>query len=252
MKDYMTKELNWYVLACVTVFLFFHFQISLTNEMTNYLQVIELLLASSIISIFTFLSNSIFGGNFKFFLVYLGSPMASECIFEKIKRNPSILHTTWNLISEKYADVYNNLPVGKDRLKYQSDCWYKIYSKYKNAGIESINISAKEFRLCRDMNVATLCIAGLYAIFSLISVSVSFNYCAFLIVMIVATNLSARTKGCRWVENVLLIDMFSPKISIARQTKSDANKKRFKERKRRRKNAYEKTFLRAKKRCTDN
>lgn len=90
---------------------------------------------------------------------------------------------------------------------YQNHQWYIIYHKYKN--VEMVTTTSKDYRLCRDIYVATINILIVYMVLSLIFDIVTINkeYIEFLIFMIIGTNLAARNKGKKMVYNVIAHDI---------------------------------------------
>ena len=75
-------------------------------------------------------------------------------------------------------------------------------------------ISAKDFRLCRDIFISTINIFIIYIVLCSISKIVVLNvyYTGFLLVMIIISNIATINKGKRWVYNVVAHDI-SEKIS---------------------------------------
>lgn len=69
--------------------------------------------------------------------------------------------------------------------------------------------TGKDFRLCRDIYIATINVLVVYLVLCMITNMISLNvqYIMFLIVMMIVSNIAARNKGLKWVYNSLAHDI---------------------------------------------
>lgn len=212
-KDYRTDELKHYVIANLLILFLIHNKLNFSsNEDVIYFStIINLLNIAIVISalyVFIFLSDSLFSSDLKFKLLYLGSPKPGEIIFTKLLTKTNDMRFSNEFVQQKYHIIYENMPKNKQKNRtYQNQQWYKIYSLNKTA--EMVSISAKEFRLCRDMYISTISLLLIYLIscFGLRILNFRHIYCIYLLIMIFLTNWAARTKGKRWVYNAIAYDL---------------------------------------------
>ncbi len=219
MKNYRDSELKSYVIAAILIYFITVNGISglLKQEDISILQlVIELLniaIVSSSIYAFVFVLDSVYGSDLKRKLVFLFTDEPGQTIFDTIKKNKSDMRFSITDVEKYYRDVYSQMPQNKrERKLYQNQQWYRIYHQYRE--IEMVIISAKDFRLCRDIFISTINIFIIYIVLCSISKIVVLNvyYTGFLLVMIIISNIATRNKGKRWVYNVVAHDI-SEKIS---------------------------------------
>lgn len=108
----------------------------------------------------------------------------------------------------RYKNIYNKLPEEKKKRRlFENQQWYKIYHQYKY--VDMVTVSGEDYRLCRDIYIATINIAIIYVLLCIVSdvVLLNLNFILFLLFMLIATNLAARNKGSKWVYNVIAHDI---------------------------------------------
>lgn len=214
MKSYRENELKAYVIATILVYFLVEntFWSVITAESLSTIQLVatllELAIVSSSIYAFVFVLDSVYSSDLKRRLVFLGTPEPGQVIFDKIESNHNDIRFS-NLDAKRcYKGLYDNRPQNeKEKRIYENQQWYLIYHRYKT--VEMVAASAKDFRLCRDIFIATINIFLVYLILCLISDVVSFNrfYVFFLIIMMLVSNIAARNKASKWVYNVIAHDI---------------------------------------------
>lgn len=213
MKEYKTYELKYYVISCVFAFFWFHFKNSFQTDielsnLADIWSIINPILASPIFYIFTILLDSLYSSDAKFKIIFFITGKPSGRVFAEISTEGCPPWFSKNEAKKAYSDILKNIKAcDKYSNEYQEREWYKIYSKYREKSIESLDISAKEYRLNRDLNIATLNLILIYLAYALASKNFCFEYIVFLIIMFVITNMAARNKGKRWVYNVISYDI---------------------------------------------
>ena len=205
MKDYRNNELKYYVISCIFVFFWMHFKSSVT--MLDMWGVLNPLLASPVFYIFTILFDSLYDSNIKFKIIFWRKGMPSRRVFDDIfaKGNPPWF--TSDEAKKAYAQLNEAMPKTNERYEYQAREWYKIYSKYRDKKIEQLDVSAKEYRMFRDINIATINLFVLYLLYCLLCQKVYWAYIVFLLLAFIVTNTSARIRGKKWVYNVIAYDI---------------------------------------------
>lgn len=213
MKSYREKELKNYVIAIILIYILSVNGISnlISSEGTNIISfVVELLnlaIVSSSIYSFVFILDSIYSGKIKMKLVYLVWPEPGQVIFEKIKHKKDMRFSITD-VETHYKDIYDNLPEKtKERHLFENQQWYKIYHQYKT--VDMVAVSGKDYRLCRDIYIATINITLIYLLLCTLSDIVIFNYnfILLLLFMLIFTNIAARNKGHEWVYNAIAYDI---------------------------------------------
>lgn len=211
LKNYRDKELKSYLIAQVLIFAYFYsadITAFLTNWKVGLVQFISSTLLSSSLCIFTYVIDAMFGDKVKSKLLFLISRLPGEKIFTKIKKKDFDVRYSSKEAQKKYSEIYNNMPTEKEeKYKYENVHWYKIYSHCR---VETmIRKSHREYLMCRDIYTSTLIILLLYFLLVIISPQIAFSkmYLIFQLVVIVVTNIAARQKASRFVENVIASDM---------------------------------------------
>lgn len=219
MKNYRDNELKSYVVAAILMYFITTNGISgiLNKDDISILQfVIDLLnvaIISSSIYAFVFVLDSVYGSDLKRTLVFLFTDEPGQTIFDSIKKKKSDIRFSNTDVEKYYKSIFAQMPEDKKGRKiYQNQQWYHIYHQYRD--IEMVTTSAKDFRLCRDIFIATINIFLIYITLCIISEIILFNiyYIGFLIIMIIISNIATRNKGKRWVYNVIAHDI-SEKIA---------------------------------------
>jgi len=205
MKAYRENELKYYIISCIFVFLWIHFEG--VDRILELWTILEPLLISPVFYIFSILLDSLYSSDAKFRIIYWNKGMPSRTIFDKIARDGALPWFTAQEARKVYKVIYDYMPKSNDRYDYQAREWYKIYIKYRDKSIESLDIVAKEYRMFRDMNIVTINLFIIYIFYCILSQKIYWTYIVFLLIATVITNLSARNKGYRWVYNVISYDM---------------------------------------------
>jgi len=181
------------------------------NNFNTIIAIMEGVTISGVLSIITFLGDSLISNNIKDKLVGLFFiPRPGETIFSRIS-NKTIRDDRF-LISEAishYSDIIENRPLQiRDEPYYENASWYKIYIEYKKE--EAVMQAQTDYLLCRDLYIETLGFLVLYASSLFLFngfVIFSWRFTLTLFVMAVITNISAQTKMNRFVNTVIAIDL---------------------------------------------
>lgn len=214
-KEYRNNELKYYVVANLLVLILLHFKSFLesisVDGISSFVTIVNLLsivTTSSVIYVFSLILDSMFSGDLKFKLVYLWSNMPGETIFTKIQNKDTDIRFSNVDAQNKYKDIYAAMPTNKVKLKaFQNQQWYKIYHKYK--AVDMVAVSAREFRLCRDLFISTFSLLVLYIVFLLVLNIVEFSpvFLLYMLIMLIFTDIATRVKGRKWVYNVIAHDI---------------------------------------------
>lgn len=211
-KEYREKEQKMYIIANIFVLILFSNisdVVSFQDERFDILiKLFDTALLSSIIYIFSFLTDSLFSSGLKMKLLYLTGHLPGETIFSKLKNRNRDLRFSTGQLFEKYKEIYDSLPTDKKKkYQYENEHWYGIYNKHRD--VSMIFVSNKDYLLCRDLYISTIIIFVCYAIScSLIHVfEWNLGCIIYLIFMLLVTNISAHIKGRRFAINVLAYDL---------------------------------------------
>jgi hypothetical protein len=216
LKDYREKELKYYAMANILILLLllgnlqFQGDVATINVFNAIINGLEMAFISGTIFVFTFLSDSLFSSVIKEKLVFYHAP--GETIFSKIKENNTDKRFTWDQVKEIYKSVYDNLPENKkEQYIYENSEWYKIYNKHRD--VMMINISNRDFLLCRDIYFTTIITIILYLVLVFIFKVIIFDckYICYLVCMLLISNVGTRNKAKRFVYNVISYDITSRK-----------------------------------------
>lgn len=210
-KDYRKKELISYIVANAVVLLLLlnlmdFKEMILSSE--NISQIINSVLVTSCVSVFSYLGDSILEGDTKDKLVDLWRKRPGEVVFTQIQINNKDIRFTKEQVIKKYNEIYSNMPTEeREKYVYENSKWYSIYHKFQK--VEKIYNSNRDSLLCRDMHVSTYLIFIIYIFISLFNKSVSLTWpCViFEIGMLIITNIAARQKAKRLVYNVIAYDI---------------------------------------------
>jgi len=166
---------------------------------------------SGVLSLITFLGDSLISNNIKDKLVGLFFiPRSGQTIFTRIT-NKAVNDDRF-LISDaisRYSGIIENRPSQKkEKLYYENTNWYKIYSEHKKDG--AITQTQTDYLLCRDLYIETLEFLVLY-ISSLFlfndTVLFSWHFILALLVIGIITNISTHIKMNRFVNTVIAVDI---------------------------------------------
>ena len=181
------------------------------NNYKTIISIMEGVTISGVLSLITFLGDSLISSNLKDKLVGLFFiPRSGQTIFSRISNKT--VNDDRLLISDaisRYSGIIENRPSQKrDKLYYENANWYKIYSEYKKEG--AIMQAQTDYLLCRDLYIETLEFLVLY-ISSLFlfngTVLFSWRFILALLVMAIITNISTHIKMNRFVNTVIAIDL---------------------------------------------
>lgn len=212
MKSYREKDLKNYVIANILVYIllnngFFEMpDTEMASSLKFLAELLNLTVVSSSFYIFVFVLDSVYSGDLKRRLVYLGTAEPGQVIFDKILI--SNIRFSGQDAETCYSEIYKHMPSKKkEKRAYQNQNWYRIYHQYKT--IEMVSVTAKDFRLCRDMFISTINTLFVYGVLCFITDEVSFDWCytGFLCAMLVISNIAARKKGEKWVYNAIAHDI---------------------------------------------
>lgn len=218
MKSYRENELKHYVIAVILMYFVVVNGVNSfinsgdTNTIKFIAEIFEIAIISSSIYAFVFVLDSIYSGKLKRKLVFAWMREPGMLIFEQIEKAKNDIRFTQTDVKKYYSDIYANMPENRKENKvYQNQQWYSIYHNYKD--VEMVAASAKDYRLCRDIYIATINILIVYLFLCLASDIVIFNcrYIMFLIFLLVCTNIATRNKGKKWVYNVVAYDVIQKK-----------------------------------------
>lgn len=218
MKSYRENELKHYVIAVILMYFVVvngittFIKIDDTNTIKFIAEIFEIAIISSSIYAFVFVLDSIYSGELKRKLVFIWMREPGMVIFEKIKKSTKDMRFAKTDVDVYYKNIYDNMPEDKKGKKiYQNQQWYSIYHNYKE--VEMVVTSAKDYRLCRDIYIATINIIMVYLFLCFTSDIVMFNckYITFLFFLLFCTNIATRNKGKKWVYNVVAYDLTNKK-----------------------------------------
>ncbi len=217
MKDYRDKEMKYLLIVYVLLLLLWCTDLTKTipNVPSDFIKIIisiaQSAAISGVLSLITFISDSLLSSNQKDKLVGLfliNKPGAT--IFTRIA-NGRITDDRLTIAEarSKYSEILRNLPKSEDaRLCYENTQWYKIYCKFQEKG--SVFQAQKDYLLCRDLFVETLMFILLYII-SLIAfreiIFFSLRYLTLLVLILIITNFATHKKMHRFVNNVIATDI---------------------------------------------
>ena len=217
MKDYRSKEMKSLLLAYFLLFLLWgtpiFSQIPETTE-NNYKTIISIMegvTISGVLSLITFLGDSLISSNLKDELVGLFFiPRSGQTIFSRIS-NKAVNDDRF-LISDaisRYSGIIENRPSQKkNKFYYENSNWYKIYSEYKKE--EAIMQAQTDYLLCRDLYIETIEFLVLYTSSLFLfngTVLFSWRFILALLVMAIITNISTHIKMNRFVNTAIAIDL---------------------------------------------
>ena len=216
MKDYREREIKYLLIVYVLLLLLWCtgiFDNFANTDITwsSLFSAIEGITISGVLSLITFVGDSLFSSNQKDKLLGLFFiPKPGNTLFTRISNGKVIDDRfTCSEASERYYDIICKLPTDKkEKMAYENANWYKIYHKYKEVG--SINQSQRDYLICRDLYVQSIIFIVFYLIAAaLFTDTIFFSgiFVATIIVMTVIANIAAHKKMNRFVNNVIAIDI---------------------------------------------
>lgn len=222
-KDYRDKELRYLLIANAILFIFctkYVGQLESFNLERDYIKfiadIVGTTLVSGVISLIAYIFDSIYSSGLKDILLGFGLFKKPGCtIFTRISDNKIKDDRFTNAqVKEKYQTILHGLPSDKkEKLKYENSAWYLIYNKYRESTM--IQVSQRDFLLCRDLYIATITFLILYLI-GLLSGLASFSivYILYLIILCCILNIAAHIKASRFVSNAIAIDIATKDLEV--------------------------------------
>lgn len=213
--------MKYLLITYVLLFLFWctgifsEVSITVDKDWSAILSVIEGIVVSGVLSLITFIADSLISSGHKdrlvglFFIPRSGSTIFTRILNEKIVDD----RFTKSEAKERYAEIINNLPSEKkEKYAYENSQWYKIYYQYKDNG--SIIQAQKDYLLCRDLFIETIVFIALYLISIIVfnkTVLFSKEFIITLAIIAFITNISTHKKMNRFANNVIASDIASEK-----------------------------------------
>lgn len=112
------------------------------------------------------------------------------------------------------------MPKTQERYSYQA----REYSKYQDKRINPLEVNAIEYRMFRDINIATINLTVLYLLYYLLCQRIYWEYVIFLLLASILTNISARNKGKRWIYNVIAYDINATSSTVSQENANKIHK----------------------------
>lgn len=217
MKDYRDKEMRYLLVVYILLLLiwctatFDRLPNTFENNLGSILKTLEGVVISGVLSLVTFLCDSLITSYQKDKLVGLFFiPRPGNTIFSRIATGKVIddRFTSSEAIT-LYSYIIDGLPLQeKEKRLYENSQWYKIYCKHQEKG--AISQAQTDYLLCRDLYVETLVFIVLYIISLIVFSSVvffSWKFIITVILMAIVTNFATHKKMNRFVNNVIAIDI---------------------------------------------
>lgn len=210
-KDYRSNEQKMFVVANIFVLMVlspitvdeYRYQV---DKYEVFIDIIDASLLYSAIYIYSFVADSLFSSELKAKLLYIWKCSPGEEVFSYLqKKNTDHRFSTKRLV-EKYNVIYENMPKDeKARRLYENEKWYERYNRCRD--VPMIYNSNRDYLLCRDLYVSTLIIGICYLVSCCVLSVFSYKCVLYLVAMSIATNVAARIKGRRFVNNVIAYDL---------------------------------------------
>lgn len=216
MKEYREKELKYLMIILILLFLVWCtpiLSLDITDIETLKIisTVLESVIVSSVLSLGTFLSDSLISSRIKDKLVGLFFiPKAGATIFTRIN-NDKVADDRFTTLEakNKYSEIISELPSDKKtKYNYENAQWYKIYQKHKDKG--AVSQCQKDYLICRDLFIETIIFLVLYFIILIAFNDVtnfSWNLISVFVVISVVTNIATHVKMNRFVNTVIAVDI---------------------------------------------
>ena len=212
MKAYRAKELPYYIVGNVVILLILLYPLRMSDIIGGITTCVAL---SITLYVYTFIIDALLSKEAKIRLTY-GSDryLPGSRVFDEILKNKDIRYDA-DVAKARYSEIYKTLDTlnGKERAKYQNTEWYKIYSHLSESKNEAVDSTQNDYLLCRDLNVCTLSICGMYLLVTVLfwftSSAKLFNAWFLLVLGIewIVTNIAMRNKAIRFVHTVIAKDL---------------------------------------------
>lgn len=222
MKDYREKELKWYIFA----YLFLMIGISspglITSGSNDWFGSIEKLLSSSllagVICSLAFVFDCLYTAELKDLLLCLGfTTLPGKTVFTRISKDKiSDMRIDVNEAKEKYKDVISALPSDKKgKKKYENTKWYSLSRIHEDD--PRVKTAHRDYLLSRDLYTTTITMFVLTAAgMGFKVIQFSWIPVAYLIAMLILTNVATHFRAHRFVNSVIAVDM-NPKKEKEKQ-----------------------------------
>lgn len=213
-KEYRKKELKGFIIANILVILYLSGKINfnVVSSKCGSNMVAFFLLENGFISSMLYSLSLVFdcliSDKMKRRIVFWNRPLPGETIFSKLRNNDSDNRFSSKDISDRYRNVYDNMPIKIDQRKiYENREWYAIYRKYEDE--EKTKMAQKDYLMCRDMTVSVVVLFCIYVILAFLTNDFNFKLVIFmyLSIMYFVSSYASNVKGRRFVENVIVCDI---------------------------------------------
>ncbi|KAF5065300.1 hypothetical protein DSECCO2_275610 [anaerobic digester metagenome] len=221
MKDYREKEIKYLYICYMLLFLYWStnaFSVlaqSIAEGWDRLFSIVDVVAIASIVSLLSFVLDSIISSNTKDKLVgLLFIPRAGATFFSRLTKGEVVDDRFLKEEAEaRYAEIITALPKNKkEKLIFENAQWYKIYMKYQEKG--SVAQAQKDYLLCRDLFVDTIAFMVMYLLSVVVFgniVRFSTDFLVSMLTVATLTNIATHKKMNRFVNNVIAIDIALPK-----------------------------------------
>ena len=214
-KDYRNKELTAYVLGISLVILNIEGIWSFGDLNLEMVQlssmVVELILSTSVMTIFVMIADSVIDNRGKEKIVFWQKSMPGTTVFTDIKNEKvKDKRFTREAVHDQYSEIYKSLDSissEKERKNQENAAWYIIYKKHKTE--KMIEISNRDYLLCRDLTSINIIMMIVYLVLSIAlqMFEVKYKVIGFLCFMYFILMIASRLKARRFVLNVIAADV---------------------------------------------
>ncbi|WNY26685.1 hypothetical protein [Methanolapillus ohkumae] len=214
LKDYREKELTWYIITNILILLLLSgiFDIHMTKESIELVTIFFGLLYSAVLSAvfycFILVVESLFSSGTKDKVLYMRQNLPGETAFSEMNEKNVDKRFTKEDVLKKYSEIYDQMPQDLEKKRsYENSNWYKIYKKHRTEPM--IEMSHREYLLCRDLFITTAFMIFLYSLLTLLFQVIEFEivYLIYLVIMLVITYIGAHQKGKKFVYDVIASDL---------------------------------------------
>ena len=215
LKNYRENEIKWYMVAYLLLVVVVCYPSTIQSIDIELAAKIEKLLISAFLSgtvcLLAFVFDSLFSSRIKEILLYLGfTKMPGATIFTRIQeKRLRDVRINIDEAQSRYKEIIASKSSSKEKQQYENAKWYSIYSEHKDdKRVFSVH---RDFCLCRDLYTTTVFLTVLTLIMMLISLlPFSRIILAYLLIMLIVTNIAAHNKASRFVNTVIAVDLASP------------------------------------------
>ena len=215
-RDYQSKELEYFVLSNVIMILLFCKVISIKELISGNNMiggVLGMLLSSAVYGSVLYMAicviDTIIPISWKEKLVFWNEALPGEIVFSEIDadrcKDRRFLR---NEAVKAYADIYSDFPEGEEEKKhYENAKWYALFKLHEDR--RSIKSANRDYLMCRDMSCASVVLFGLYLLAVLMIAEIVFDIRAVLVIIgeYILLNIACRNKATRLVNSVIANDL---------------------------------------------